>query len=34
MIVAGTSIINAIDQRSVIANLRETVERSIHKCNV
>lgn len=34
MIVAGTAIINAADQRSVIANLKETVERSIHKCSV
>ncbi|KAI4460005.1 ribulose-5-phosphate-3-epimerase [Holotrichia oblita] len=34
MIVSGTAIINALDQKSVIANLRETVERSIHKCNV
>jgi len=34
MIVAGTAIINAPDQRSVIASLRETVESSIHKCSV
>jgi len=34
MIVAGTAIINACDQKSVMASLRETVESSIHKCNV
>ncbi|KAK9885411.1 hypothetical protein WA026_010907 [Henosepilachna vigintioctopunctata] len=34
MIVAGTAIIDAVDQRAVIASLRETVESSIHKCNV
>lgn len=34
MIVGGTAIIGACDQRSVIASLRETVESSIHKCNV
>lgn len=34
MIVSGTAVINALDQKSVIANLRESVERSIHKCNV
>lgn len=34
MIVAGTAIIDALDQRAVIASLRETVESSIHKCNV
>ncbi|XP_050293518.1 ribulose-phosphate 3-epimerase [Anthonomus grandis grandis] len=34
MIVAGTAVIGACDQRSVIASLRETVESSIHKCNV
>ncbi|XP_044758843.1 ribulose-phosphate 3-epimerase [Coccinella septempunctata] len=34
MIVAGTAITDALDQRAVIASLRETVESSIHKCNV
>ncbi|XP_065157893.1 ribulose-phosphate 3-epimerase [Atheta coriaria] len=34
MIVSGTAIINAPDQRAVIASLRETVESSIHKCSV
>ncbi|XP_045475899.1 ribulose-phosphate 3-epimerase [Harmonia axyridis] len=34
MIVAGTAIIDAMDQQAVIASLRETVESSIHKCNV
>nr|CAH7744882.1 unnamed protein product [Callosobruchus chinensis] len=34
MIVSGTAIINSTDQRAVIASLRETVESSIHKCNV
>lgn len=34
MIVSGTAIIQSSDQRSVIASLRETVESSIHKCNV
>lgn len=34
MIVSGTAIINASNQRAVIASLRETVESSIHKCNV
>ncbi|CAG9836840.1 unnamed protein product [Diabrotica balteata] len=34
MIVSGTAIIESIDQAAVIASLRETVESSIHKCNV
>jgi len=34
MIVSGTAIISAPNQRAVIASLRETVESSIHKCNV
>ncbi|CAH1155180.1 unnamed protein product [Phaedon cochleariae] len=34
MIVSGTAIISSGDQRAVIASLRETVESSIHKCNV
>lgn len=34
MIVAGTAIINSLNQRAVIESLRETVESSIHKCNV
>lgn len=34
MIVSGTAITLAPDQRAVIASLRETVESSIHKCNV
>ncbi|XP_023017545.1 ribulose-phosphate 3-epimerase [Leptinotarsa decemlineata] len=34
MIVSGTAIINSVDQRAVMASLRETVESSIHKCNV
>lgn len=34
MIVAGTAVIGAPDQRLVMASLRETVESSIHKCNV
>ncbi|KAJ8911624.1 hypothetical protein NQ315_017134 [Exocentrus adspersus] len=34
MIVSGTAIINSTDQKAVIASLRETVESSIHKCNV
>ncbi|XP_022919647.1 ribulose-phosphate 3-epimerase [Onthophagus taurus] len=34
MIVSGTAVTGAPDQKSVIATLRETVERSIHKCNV
>lgn len=34
MIVAGTAIISAANQRAVMASLRETVESSIHKCNV
>lgn len=34
MIVAGTAIIQSPNQRMTIASLRETVESSIHKCNV
>lgn len=34
MIVSGTAVTGATDQREVIASLRETVESSIHKCNV
>lgn len=34
MIVSGSAIIESIDQAAVIASLRETVESSIHKCNV
>ncbi|KAG5886366.1 hypothetical protein JTB14_034900 [Gonioctena quinquepunctata] len=34
MIVSGTAIINSVDQRAVMASLRETVESSIHKCSV
>lgn len=34
MIVAGTAIIQSANQRMTIASLRETVESSIHKCNV
>ncbi|CAH0552678.1 unnamed protein product [Brassicogethes aeneus] len=34
MIVSGTAIIKSVDQKAVIASLRETVESSIHKCNV
>ncbi|KAJ8985433.1 hypothetical protein NQ317_017065 [Molorchus minor] len=34
MIVSGTAIIQSVDQKAVIASLRETVESSIHKCNV
>ncbi|XP_026482208.1 ribulose-phosphate 3-epimerase-like [Ctenocephalides felis] len=34
MIVSGTAITGALDKRQTIATLRETVESSIHKCNV
>lgn len=34
MIVSGTAVIGAQNQRTVIASMRETVESSIHKCNV
>jgi len=34
MIVSGTAITASPDPRSVIANLKNTVESSIHKCNV